>query len=328
MKHRGSIVAASVTALALCLPATVLGQAASFSSSRSVVVIAPYEPGGPVDIEGRMYTKKATELTGQQFVLDYKTGAGTRIGVGYVAKAPADGHTVLITNSSFAGLPVFNKELSFDIVKDFAPVAHMSVKHSILLVRGSFPAGNFVEYVAYARANPGKVNWAMLGSGGTGHLNALWLGTLTRTAPTYIAYKGTGPVLVDMAAGRVDITSTAMSAALAHIKSGKMRAVAILGNVRAKPLPDVATLAEQGVPEFVYLNWTGFFAPRAIPAATLASLNEIFNKVAKSADIVATAEAYGNMMIGGKPQEFGEMVYAESARLKKLAQDYGIKPEE
>lgn len=326
MKHPVSV--ASLAAIAFCLPLSVLAQANNFSPSRPVAVVAPYEPGGPVDIEGRMYTKKATEMTGQQYILDYKTGAGTRIGVGYVAKAPADGHTLLITNSSFSGLPVFNKALPFDIVNDFAPVAHMSIKHSILLVRGNFPARDFVEYVAYARANPGKVNWAMLGTGGTGHLGALWLGTLTKTEPTYIAYKGTGPVLVDMAAGRVDITSTAMSAALAHIRSGKMRAIAIMGNVRAKPLPDVATLAEQGVPEFVHLNWTGFFAPRATPAATLARLNEVFNNVAASADIVASAEAQGNMMVGGKPQDFAQMVHSETARMKKLAQDYGIKPEE
>lgn len=322
--------AALATALALCLPASATAQSApgAFSTSRPVVAIAPYEPGGPIDIEGRMYTKKANELTGQQFVLEYKTGAGTRIGVGYVAKAPADGHTLLITNASFTVFPALYKDLPFDTIRDFAPVAHMSIKTNVLLARPSFPAKTFTEYVAHARANPGKVNYGMLGSGSTSHMVGAWLATASNTKVTFIPYKGTGPSLLDMVAGRLDVTSAALIAALPFIKSGKLRPLAVMTGTRSKVLPDLPTIAEQGIPDFSYLNWTGFFAPRATPAATIARLNDIFNKVAAAPDIVEAADKQGNVMVGGTPEQFAQIVSTETARWQKLARDNDIKAEE
>lgn len=331
MRHLHTVVSvASVAGLSLSLPATSLAQSApgAFSTSRPVVAIAPYEPGGPIDIEGRMYTRKANELTGQQYVLEYKTGAGTRIGVGYVAKAPADGHTLLITNASFTVFPALYKDLPFDTIKDFAPVAHMSTKTNVLLSRPSFPAKNFAEYVAYARANPGKVNYGMLGSGSTSHMVGAWLASASNTKVTFIPYKGTGPTLVDLVAGRLDVSSSALIASLSYIKSGKLRPLAVMTGTRSKVLPDLPTIAEQGIPEFSYLNWTGFFAPRATPAATVARLNEIFNKVAHSPDIVHLAETQGNLMVGGPTEPFAKLISVETARWQKLALDNGIKPAE
>ena len=235
---------ASLFALMSCLPATVLAQAASFSPSRPVVVIAPYEPGGPVDIEGRLYTKKATELTGQNFIMEYKTGAATRIGVGYVARAAADGHTVLITNSSFTVFPALYKDLPFDTLKDFAPVSQMSIKTNVIVVRSSFPARNFAEYVAYARANPGVVNFAMLGSGSTPHMVVAWLSTVTNTKVTLVPYKGGGPAMVDVVAGRVDAYIPALVAGMPYIKSGKVRPIGVLTGSRSRLLPDLPTIAE------------------------------------------------------------------------------------
>ena len=321
---------ALATALALCLPATAMAQSTPgpFSTSRPVVAIAPYEPGGPIDIEGRMYTKKAYELTGQQFVLEYKTGAGTRIGVGYVAKAPADGHTLLITNASFTVFPALYKDLPFDTIRDFAPVAHMSIKTNVLLARPSFPATTFAEYVTYARANPGKVNYGILGSGSTTHMVGAWMANATNTKVTYIPYKGTGPSLVDMVAGRLDVTSSALIAALPFIKSGKLRPLAVMTGTRSKVLPDLPTIAEQGVHDFSYLNWTGFFAPRATPAATLARLNDIFNRVAAAPDIIDAADKQGNVMVGGTPEQFAKLMSTETLRWQKVARENDIKAEE
>ena len=326
MKQLQSIT--SVATLALCLPGTVWAQAASFSASRPVTAIAPYEPGGPIDIEGRMYTKKASELTGQQFVLEYKTGAGTRIGVGYVARAIADGHTLLITNASFTAFPALYKDLPFDTIKDFAPVSQMSIKANVLVVRPSFPAKNFAEYVAYARANPGKVNYGMLGSGSTSHMVGAWLANATNTKVTYIPYKGTGPQMVDLVAGRLDAGSGALIAVLPFIRSGKVRAIGVMTGTRSKVVPDLLTIAEQGVPDFSYLNWTGFFAPRATPAATVAKLNEIFDRVARAPDIVSMADSQGNVMVGGPAEPFVKLIATETVRWQKLAQDNDIKPEE
>ena len=319
---------ASLFALVSCLPATVLAQAGSFSPSRPVVVIAPYEPGGPVDIEGRLYTKKATELTGQNFIMEYKTGAATRIGVGYVARAPADGHTLLITNSSFTVFPALYKDLPFDTLKDFAPVSQMSIKTNVIVVRSSFPAKNLTEYVAYARANPGVINFAILGSGSTPHLVAAWLGNLTNTRVTLVPYKGGGPAMVDVVAGRVDAYIPALIAGMPYIKSGKVRPIGVLTGTRSKLFPDLPTIAEQGAPGLEWLNWTGFLAPRAVPAATVARLNEIFNRVAQAPDIVSLADTQGNVMVGGPSEPFSKLIATETARWQKLVQDNNIQPEE
>ena len=326
MKRAGAM--AYISVFLSCLPGAALAQAPAFSPSRPVVVIAPYEPGGPVDIEGRMYTKKATELTGQNFIMEYKTGAATRIGVGYVARAVPDGHTLLITNSSFTVFPALYKDLPFDTLKDFAPVSQMSIKTNVLVVRASFPAKNFAEYIAYARANPGKSTFAILGSGSTPHLVAAWMGNLTNTRVTLIPYKGGGPAMVDVVAGRVDAYIPALIAGMPHIKSGKVRPLGVITGQRSRLLPDLPTIAAQGAPGLEWLNWTGFLAPRAVPAATLARLNDIFDKVAKAPDIISTSEAQGNVTVGGPSEPFAKLIASEAARWQKLVQDNNIKAED
>lgn len=318
----------SMAAIALFIPLPAIAQSAADAfASKPVVVIAPYEPGGPIDIEGRMYTKKASELTGQQFILDYKTGAATRIGAAYVAKSVADGHTLLINNTSFTALPVLFKNMPFDLIKDFAPVSHMSTKATMLLASPSFPATNFAELVAYAKANPGKVNFGTLGAGSTAHLIGAWIEVAANIKVTFIPYKGTGPQLLDMAAGRVDVAQGALIASLPFIKSGKLRALAVM-DTRTRVLPDVPAISEQGIPGFSYKNWTGFFAPRATPGGTVARLSEIFANVAKAPDIVTAAEAQGNMMIGSSPSQFAQLVIEDTTRWQKLAQNMGIVLEE
>lgn len=328
MRHAQLVAATAILGL-LTASAPALAQSpAGLPSARPIVVVAPYEPGGPVDIEGRMYTKKAIELTGQQFIIEYKSGAATRIGVAFVAKAPADGHTLLITNASFTIFPVMYKNLPFDTIRDFAPVSRMSTKTNVFLAQPAFPARNFVEYLAYAKANPGKVNYGMLGSGSTGHLVGAWIESASNSRVTYIPYKGTGPLLLDLAAGRVDVSSAALIAALPYVKSGKLRALAVMTESRAKVLPDLPTIAEQGIPGFTYLNWTGFFAPRGTPAATVNWLNEVFARVARAPDIISTAETHGNVMVGSTPAQFAQLILEETARWQKLADDKGIKLEE
>jgi len=301
--------------------------AADAFSAKPVVVIAPYEPGGPIDIEGRMYTKKATELTGQQFILDYKTGAATRIGAAYVAKSAADGHTLLINNTSFTALPVLFKNMPFDLIKDFAPVSHMSTKATMLLASPTFPAANFADFLAYAKANPGKVNFGTLGAGSTAHLIGAWLEVVANIKVTFIPYKGTGPQLLDMSAGRLDVAQGALIASLPFIKSGKLKALAVM-DTRTRILPDVPAIAEQGIPGFSYKNWTGLFAPRATPGGTVARLSEILANVAKAPDIVSAADAQGNIMVGSSPAQFAQLVIEDTTRWQKLAQNMGIVLEE
>lgn len=320
--------AAGVGVLAMAAPATVMAQAKTPFSSRPVTVIAPYDPGGPIDIEARIYTKKANELTGQQYIIEYKPGAATRIGVSYVARSTADGHTLLFTTGGFAILPVLFKNLTFDAIKDFAPVSQMSQQFTVFIVRPSFPAKNFSEYLAYARANPGKVSYGMLGSGSSGHLAGAWLAGATNTTVNFIPYKGTGPAMLDVSAERLDVLTAGLIAAMPQIKAGKMRPLAVMNAVRAKLLPDVPTIAEQGVPGYGYTNWTGFFAPRATPTAAVNRIAEDFIAAARSRDVIDALDAQGSVPIGNTPAQFTQVVLNDIARWQKIVQDNAIKVEE
>jgi tripartite-type tricarboxylate transporter receptor subunit TctC len=248
--------------------------------------------------------------------------------VGYVARAVPDGHTILITNASFTVFPALYRDLPFDTLKDFTPVSQMSIKTNVIAVRASFPAKNFAEYVAYARANPGKVNFAMLGSGSTTHMVVAWLSSVTNTKVTLVPYKGGGPAMLDVVAGRVDAYTPALIAGMPYIKSGKVRPIGVLTGTRSKLLPDLPTIAEQGAPGLEWLNWTGFLVPRAVPAATVARLNDIFDKVAHAPDVVALADTQGNVMVGGPSEPFAKLIATETVRWRKLAQDNNIQPEE
>ena len=318
--------AASLSSL---MPVASLAQRSADSfPSKPMTVVSPYEPGGPIDTEARLYTKKMADFMPQPFIIEYKSGAATRIGLSYVAKAAPDGYTMLFTTGSFTILPALYKNLPFDSIKDFAPVSQMSLQSGVFLVRPSFPANNFAEYLAYARTNPGKVNFGMLGSGSTPHLVGAWLETLSNTKVTFIPYKGTAPELLDLVAGRLDVASTAVISALPFIKSGKLRALAITDANRSRLFPDLPTVAEQGLPGFSYTNWTAFFVPRATPSAIVSKLSESFARVARSPDVMAAAEAQGNVMVGSTPEQISRIVASETARWQKLVQDVGIQMEE
>ncbi len=327
MRLRSALAIAST--LSLFLPASTLAQGgADAFAAKPVVVIAPYEPGGPIDIEARMYTKKAFELTGQQYIIEYKTGASTRIGVGYVAKAAPDGHTLLLTNTSITIFPVLYKNLPFDPIKDLIPLSQMSKKTNVFLAHPAFPPRTFRDYIDYARANPGKVNYGMLGAGSSSHLAGAWLESLTNTKVNYIPYKGTAPEIVDLTAGRIDVTTSALIAVLPMIRTGKIRALAIVTDTRSGVLPDVPLASEMGVPEFVDSNWSGFFAPRGTPAPIISRLNELFTRVARSPDVISAADALGNIMVGSTPAQFAKLVIDDTVRWQKLVKDRGIVLEE
>ena len=216
--------------------------------SKAVTVVAAIAPGGGIDVEARMYTTRISALMGQQFVLDFKPGAAGTIGAAYVARAKPDGYTLHVVGGGFSVFPAFYKDLSFDVVKDFAQISQMSERSSVLQLSPNFPAKNFAEFVVYARANPGKVNYGTTGAGSITHLAGAWLADATNSKITFVHYKGTGPLLIDLMAGRLDIGSGILAAALPYVNTGKTRAIAMLNDKRSSLLPGVQTVAEQGVP--------------------------------------------------------------------------------
>lgn len=315
-------------AVVTLIPGSVFSQGPSDAyPSKPVTVVSPYSPGGSGDFEARLYATKISGFMGQQFIVSNKPGAGTRIGIGYVAKSAPDGYTLLGVTASLSVVPAVHKDLSFDVIRDFAPVSLVSKRASVLLVHPSFPAKNFGEYVAYAKSNPGKINFGTSGIGDIIHLAGEWLHSSTNTKVTFVHYKGGGPAIQDLVAGRLDVTIFALVSALQLVKSGKLRAVAMADDKRSKLLPDLPTIAEQGVPGYNFATWFGFLAPVGTPAAIVNKLSEEFAKVAKAPDIAGMMEAKGSTMIGSTPEEFRQVIVTETERWRKVVHNAGIKPE-
>jgi len=296
--------------------------------SKSATIIVSQAAGGPNDVEARLYAAKLSEILGQKFVVDYKPGAGTLLGTSYVAKAQPDGYTLLAVTAGFTIFPSAYKDLPFDVNKAFAPIALMSKKALVILVRPSFPARTFEEYIAYARANPGKVNYGTSGAGGGAHLIGAWAHSATNTRVTFVPYKGTPAIVLDMMADRMDLTAALVFVAMPLIKSGKLRALAITDDKRAKLLPDVPTIAEQGVPGYNYTTWMGFSAPAGTPVAIVNKLNAAFVRTAKMPDIISALEADGSEVVGSTPLQFSQLIANEVDRWRKVVRDAGIKFEE
>jgi tripartite-type tricarboxylate transporter receptor subunit TctC len=293
--------------------------------SRPITVIVPFAAGGPVDLETRMYTARLSELLGQQVIVDYRPGAGTTIGAGLVAKSKPDGYTLLSTSAALAVFPAFYRDLSFDVLTDLAPLALMSTKTSVLMVPAASPFKTFAQYLAYSRDHPGKLNYGTSDVGGISHLSAMWLHTLARTTVTFVPFKGNGPLMLELMAGRVDIASASPIVALPLIQSGKLRPMAIKGGKRIKQLPEVPTVAEHGMPEYADENWQGFVGPAAMPEAIVAKLAEAMIAVAKHPPIVSALESQASTAIGSGPAQFRAFIATDTSRWKKLVDASGMK---
>lgn len=295
--------------------------------SRPFTFIASVAPGGPTENETRLYMGKMFQLMGQPFVLDFKAGGGQIIGANFVAKSQPNGYTMLIVTASFTLNAAMRDDLPFNPIADFAPVSLMSVRSTALVVNQSVPAKNVEEYVAYARANPGKVNYGTSGQGSAGHIAGAWLHGLTGTKVTFVNYKGAGPMMLDLVAGRVDVSMEALSGVLPMIKAGKVRVLGITGAERSPLLPQMRTVAEQGLPGFDYSGFLGFSAPGSTPAAIVNKLSENFAIAAKSPEIVKPMEEGGAVMIGSTASSFKQTLDTQIGRWKKVVQENGIAAE-
>lgn len=291
-------------------------------------MVVPFPPGGAVELECRMYTPKLTALLGQQVIIDFKPGGGSMIGIGYVAKSRPDGYTIVAVSTGLTVFPAFHKDLSYDVSKDLAPISLMSRQHSVLQAHPAFPARNLVEYLAYARANPEKINYATGGAGAISHLAGAWLHALSGTKVTFVHHKGTGPLLVELQAGRVDVGTALVASAMPLIKAGKVKALTVLGDQRTSQLPDLPTAAEQGVAGYNYTGWIGFLSAAGTPAPIVNKLSDAFARVVKLPEIVAELDKQGSVPVGSTPSQFRQLIAAELPRWKKVVDDAGLKLEE
>lgn len=325
---RNFVIAGALSAAALA-PAMAWGQGTY--PTKPVTLIHPYPPGGSTDPEARLYAQKLSEGLGVPFLVEARPGAGTTIGAAIVAKAAPDGYTLLSMGSSYTIAPLVYANLSYDSVKDIAPISLMSRRSSLIVVHPSLPVKNLQEFTAYAKANPGKLNVGTSSAGGVTHLSIEWLlyGTGIKPNVTVVTYKGGGPMFIDLIAGRTHMALGSVLATMSQVKAGKLRAIASSGITRNKAFPDLPTIAEQVIPGYDYAFWAGIGAPGATPPAIINKLNAELAKVARDPSVAAKLSEEGSMeTIGSTPDQFRKHIINEIATWKKVVADTNFKLEE
>ncbi len=322
MKRRHLLQAAPL----LALPG--LGLAQDKYPSKPITIICPYPAGGNTDQRSRQFARFMSPALGVPIVVENKSGAGGNIGTEAIVRAKPDGYTIGMGNfAPLAVNPTLFKKVSFDPLKDLAPICLIERGPLMLMVRPDSPYKNVQDLVAAAKARPGHLTYAHGGTGGSHHLAAEMFKARAGVFITTIPYRGGAPATIDLMGGQVDMMFEQMYAASAHLKAGKLRALAITSLKRSPLFPDVPTMAEQGFPGFEISNWQGFVAPAATPRPIIQLLNEVTNKALADPEIKAQMLAQGNELGGGTPEQFAAHIKAESERWSKLVQTAGIKPD-
>jgi tripartite-type tricarboxylate transporter receptor subunit TctC len=290
-------------------------------------VIVPVPAGGGVDTISRLVTGKMRDTLGQPLIIDNKPGVGGSVGAELAFNAAPDGYTILASQPSpITTNPFLYKSLNYDPAQ-LAPIAIMTHVPNVLLVRADLPVKNVAEFIAYAKANPGKLNYASQGIGTTSHLTAELFQTLTHTKLTHVPYKGTAPAITDLLGGNVDLMFNELATSIELHKSGRARILAVTTKQRVPSLPDIPTLEEAGVPGCVSDTWHALTAPPKTPADIIAKLNASANAAIQSPEVLDRFRELSIAPGGGSVEEAGTFIKDETARWGQVIRDAGIKPE-
>jgi tripartite-type tricarboxylate transporter receptor subunit TctC len=293
--------------------------------ARPIRMLVGFPAGGPTDVVARIVSEKVAANIGQQIVIDNRPGAAGNIAVEMLARASGDGHTLLYSSNAIAVSPGLYSRLGYDPLKDITPVTEVGASQLIFLVHPSLPIKNVPEFVAYAKARPGQLNYASSGTGTSTHLVAVMFSQRVGIQTQHIPYKGTAPSLIDMIAGRTQFLMGAILTAVPHVRDGRLRALAVTGKKRIASLPEVRTLDEGDLPGFVVTTWQGIFAPANVPPATLARVNAELVKAIKSPELRPKIEQQDMEPTAPGHVEFNKMYRDELARWTKVAKDAGLK---
>ncbi len=313
--------------LAALLLACAAPLAAADYPDQPIRIIVPFAAGGGTDVMGRMLAQKLSEAWKVPVTVDNRAGAGGTIGSTLVARAPADGTTILLGSiSTHAISPGLYTKMAYDPVKDFAAIARAGITPFVMTVHPGVPANTVGELIALARANPKKYDFASSGNGTTSHLCGALFTQMAGVEMTHVPYKANAPGLTDLLGGRVTFMFDNIIAMQPHIRAGKLRALAVTGSERAASLPGVPTMIESGLPAYEVIGWFGFWAPAATPRAIVTKLNTELNRIMREPDVKARAEEQGvDMTRTQSPEEFGGYVQTELVKWRKIIRDAGAK---
>jgi tripartite-type tricarboxylate transporter receptor subunit TctC len=292
---------------------------------KPIRMLVGFPPGGPTDVVARIVSEKLQGQVGQRIIVDNRPGAAGNIAVEILAKSNPDGHTLLYSSNAIALSPGLYSRLGYDPYRDLAPITEIGAGCLIFVVHPSLPVKNVQEFVDYAKARPGQLNYASSGAGTSTHLAAVLFSQRTGIETQHVPYKGTAPSLVDMIAGRTQFLMGAVLTAVPHVKEGRLRALAVTGRKRIASLPELRTLEEAGLTGFVVTTWQGIFAPAGTPPATLAKVHGEIVKAVRSPELRPRIEQQDMDPTGPSLKEFNAMYYAELKRWTKVAKDAGLK---
>jgi len=279
--------------------------------TKPIRLIVPFAAGGGTDLVGRIVAQQMSEALGQQFVVDNRGGAGSVLGSDIASKSPPDGYTLLLGNISLAFNASLYRKLPFDAGHDFAPATLVAVQPNILVIHPGLPAKSLNEFVALARAQPGKLTFASAGTGSGTHLAMELLKLKLKMDVVHVPYKGTGPALTDLIGGQVSSMLSTFASALPHVKTGRLRALGVTGKTRSQAAPDVPTLVEAGVPDYEYATWYGLLAPRGTPRPVVDKLARTAASVLQREDAKHKLAAQGVDPLVSTPAEFAAYLKAE-----------------
>lgn len=301
-----------------------LGAAAQTYPSRPVTLVVPFPAGGTVNLMGRLVAERLGAALGQPVVVDNRAGAGGTIGAAFVAKAPADGHTLLMGSMGQAVQPLLYKKLPFDGTKAFLPVATFASVPNVLAVSNATPARTLPEFVAYARANPGRLNMASAGVGSINHLIGAMFEDRAQVKLTHIPYKGASPATTDLQAGQVSVLFANLPNVLPFAKSGKVRLLGVASDKRAAAIADVPTFAEGGVKDLVVESWYGIMAPAGTPPVVLQKLQDAVLAIANDKAFAAHLAEQGAHPFPNDAAAFAQLMDQEVRRWTRIVQNANI----
>jgi tripartite-type tricarboxylate transporter receptor subunit TctC len=324
MIHARSVTAIPIAALLAATLAIGAAQSQDYPD-RPVKIIVPTPPGGPVDVIARITANYLQNAIGKGFVVENRAGAGNTIGSKDAAEAAPDGYTLLYSSASGLVIaPLLHPDAGYDPLTSFDPVALVGESSNILVVNPSVPANTVQELVAYAKANPGKVNFSSGGIGVLPHLIGEMFKARAGIDIVHVPYKGGGPSITDVVAGNVQMTFEGTSVLLPLIQAGRLRALAVTTPKRIAQLPDVPTMVESGYPGFVSTSWTGLLAPAHTPQPVIAKLNAAINDGLKTPDLKAALERLSNEPLGGTPADFTAVIKADLAKWSPIVNALGL----
>jgi len=294
--------------------------------SKTLRFVVPYPAGGPLDAVARLLAQKVSDSMKQTVIVDNRAGAGGNIGADFVAKSAPDGYTLLMgAVATHAINPTLYSNIPYDAARDFIPVTQIASTPNVLVVNPSLPVTSVAEFIAYAKAHPGKLNFGSGSTGSAGHLAGELFKAMAGVEMTHVPYKGAAPAMTDLIGGRIDLMFDNLASSLAQVKAGKIRAIAVTTAQRSPLAPELPTIAESGLPGFDINTWFGLFVPAHTPPEVVARLHDEFAKALSAPEVRSRMLELGAEPVGSTPQQFAAYIESEAAKYARIIKASGAK---